>query len=59
VDTVVPGFGIGMSVGEGTLIADIHDCAEERAAEASMYPKIYLDLDNICFSNPGKINFTT
>jgi len=34
-------------------------CSSSFAAEASMYPKVYLDLYNVCFSNPGKIYFTT
>jgi murein DD-endopeptidase MepM/ murein hydrolase activator NlpD len=34
-------------------------CSSSIAAEASMYPKVYLDLYNVCFSNPGKIYFTT
>ncbi|HEX8145870.1 MAG TPA: M23 family metallopeptidase [Pyrinomonadaceae bacterium] len=34
-------------------------CSSSIAAEAGMYPKVYLDLYNVCFSNPGKIYFTT
>ena len=34
-------------------------CSSSIAVEASMYPKVYLDLYNVCFSNPGKIYFTT
>ena len=34
-------------------------CSSSISAEASMYPKVYLDLYNVCFSNPGKIYFTT
>lgn len=34
-------------------------CSSSIAAEASMYPKVYLDLYNVCFSNPGRIYFTT
>ncbi len=29
-------------------------CSSSFAAEASMHPKVYLDLYNVCFSNPGK-----
>ncbi|MDQ3803561.1 MAG: M23 family metallopeptidase, partial [Acidobacteriota bacterium] len=34
-------------------------CSSSISAEASMYPKVYLDLHNVCFGNPGKIYFTT
>ena len=34
-------------------------CSTSIAAEASLYPDVYLDMHNVCFSNPGKIYFTT
>jgi murein DD-endopeptidase MepM/ murein hydrolase activator NlpD len=34
-------------------------CSSNFAAEASLYPRVFLDLYNVCLSNPGKIYFTT
>lgn len=54
--------GIGdtyISRGGDTNCGQACPCSSRIAAEASMYPKVYLDLYNVCFSNPGKIYFTT
>jgi hypothetical protein len=34
-------------------------CSSGISAEAGMYPRVYLDLYNVCLNNPGKIYFTT
>ncbi len=34
-------------------------CSSNIAAEANLYKTVYLDMYNQCFSNPGKIYFTT
>lgn len=54
--------GIGdtyISRGTDTNCGQTHPCSSRIAAEAAMYPKVYLDLYNVCFNNPGKIYFTT
>lgn len=54
--------GVGdtfISRGSDTNCGQTRPCSSRIAAEASMYPRVYLDLHNVCFSNPGKIYFTT
>lgn len=54
--------GVGdtyISRGFDTNCGQTRPCSSRIAAEASMYPKVYLDLYNVCFNNPGKIYFTT
>ncbi|HET6975298.1 MAG TPA: M23 family metallopeptidase [Pyrinomonadaceae bacterium] len=54
--------GVGdtyISRGSDTNCGQPRPCSSRIAAEANMYPKVYLDLYNVCFNNPGKIYFTT
>jgi Membrane proteins related to metalloendopeptidases len=54
--------GVGdtfISRGSDTNCGQTRPCSSRIAVEANMYPKVYLDLYNVCFNNPGKIYFTT
>jgi murein DD-endopeptidase MepM/ murein hydrolase activator NlpD len=54
--------GVGdtfISRGFDTPCGQTRPCSSRIAVEANMYPKVYLDLYNVCFNNPGKIYFTT
>ncbi len=56
----VDGFGdTYISRGTDTNCGQARPCSSRIAAEANLYPKVYLDLYNVCFNNPGKIYFTT
>lgn len=54
--------GVGdtfISRGADTNCGQARPCSSRIAAEASLYPRVYLDIYNVCYSNPGKIYFTT